>query len=214
MKKIISFSLWGPDPKYVQGAHENLKLQKQFYNDWICRFYVHDSVPMGLIQILKNEGAEIVETFGDLGTGMTRPGMFWRFEVLKDPEVERFIVRDTDSRLSMRELNCVKDWVHSGKNFHIIRDHIQHSTKIMGGMWGATREFAKSIDYDMLLSDFNRVKQKSVYGSDQDFLAQFIYPILNNDVCIHDDWDRYGEGARKIPHLREGNHFIGEPIEL
>ena len=32
-KKIISFSLWGDRPKYVQGALENLALQKIHYPD-------------------------------------------------------------------------------------------------------------------------------------------------------------------------------------
>jgi len=214
LKKIISFSLWGDDLKYIQGAHENLKLQKQFYNDWICRFYCHDSIPLQLTQILKNEGAEIVEKSGDLGTKMDQPGMFWRFEVIKDPEVERFIIRDADSRLSQRERNCVKDWERSGKNFHIIRDNVHHSTKIMGGMWGATKEFINRINYDDLIKQFNDLSYTNTYATDQEFLARMIYPLVKDTACIHDDWDRYGEGARKIPHLRDGNHFIGEPIEL
>jgi hypothetical protein len=41
-----------------------------------------------------------------------------------------------------------------------------------------------------------------------------IYPLVKNTACIHDDWDRYQEGARKIPHLRDGSHYIGEPIDV
>ncbi len=45
MKKIISFSLWGDNPKYTIGAIENAKLAKTIYPDWICRFYVGNSTP-------------------------------------------------------------------------------------------------------------------------------------------------------------------------
>jgi len=214
VKKIISYSLWGDDPKYITGAVENINLQKKFYPSWICRFYVHDSVPNYIYHRLKNDGAELVEKTGDLGVHMDKPGMFWRFEVLKDTDVEKFIVRDTDSRITQREKNCMIDWERSGKNFHIIRDHQYHSTKIMGGMWGATKEFINKIDYDDLIKQFQNLSYTNTYATDQEFLARMIYPLVKNTACIHDDWDRYGEGARKIPHLRDGNHFIGEPIEL
>jgi hypothetical protein len=214
MKKVISYSLWGDNIKYLKGAGENIIGQYHFYPNWICRFYVHDSVPKDTISFLEDMGTEVVQKSGDLGKGMNKPGMFWRFEILKDPEVERFIIRDADSRLTQREKNCVMDWERSGKNFHIIRDNAMHNTKIMGGMWGATREFAKTIDYDNLLNEFKKIEQKSIYGADQDFLAQFIYPLLKNDVIIHDDWDRYKENAKKIPHLRINNEYIGMPFEL
>jgi len=214
MKKIISFSLWGNDPKYLIGALENIKLQKQLYPSWVCRFYVHDSVPPLAIRELMKGKAEIIYKSGNLGHNMNKPGMFWRFDVLKDPEVERFIIRDADSRLGQREKNAVVDWIRSSKNFHIIRDHKFHSTRIMGGMWGATREIAKKIDYDNLLEQFNKIEQKSIYGSDQDFLAQFIYPLIKNDCLIHDEFYFYkDETVRRIPHIRIGEEFIGKPIE-
>jgi len=216
MKKIISFSLWGDNPKYLIGAGLNIYLQKQLYPSWICRFYVHDSVPESNVKQLKTLGAEVVYKTGDLGENMNRPGMFWRFEVIKDPEVERFIIRDADSRLGQRGKNAVLDWIHSGKNFHIIRDHMFHTTRIMGGTWGATQKIAEKIDYDKLLEKFNKIEQKSIYGTDQDFLAQFIYPIIKDDCLIHDPFHFYKEETvRFIPHIRiNGDDFIGKPEEI
>jgi len=40
MKNIISFSLWGNDPMYWKGAVKNIKLAKELYPGFICRFYV------------------------------------------------------------------------------------------------------------------------------------------------------------------------------
>jgi len=215
MKKIISFSLWGDKPKYVTGALENIKARDIFYKGWVCRFYIHTSVPQESIDLISSlRDCEVVIKDEEVGKKREENGMFWRFEVLKDMNVERFIVRDTDSRIAQREKNCVIDWERSGKNFHIIRDHQYHSTKIMGGMWGATKEFINKIDYDDLIKQFQNLSYTNTYATDQEFLARMIYPLVKNTACIHDDWDRYGEGARKIPHLRDGNHFIGEPIEL
>jgi len=213
MSKIISFSLWGDNPKYLQGALENVKLQRQFYKDWTCRFYIHETVPSWLYHRLKNDGCEVIEKCGPLGEHMNKLGMFWRFEALKDKTIDRFIVRDADSRLSQREKNCVIDWEKTGKEFHIIRDHPYHSTLIMGGMWGATRSLIEKINYDDLVNQFNKLQYTNTYASDQEFLARMIYPLIKNNACIHDDLDRYSEGARKIPHFNFDNHYIGESYE-
>ena len=40
MVKVISFCLWGKNPKYVHGLIENIKLAKLYYSDWICWVYI------------------------------------------------------------------------------------------------------------------------------------------------------------------------------
>ena len=58
--------------------------------------------------------------------------MMWRFLVTDDLSVDYFIVRDVDSRLSLRESLAVMDWtrLHSDKAFHCIRDHPSHGLVI------------------------------------------------------------------------------------
>jgi hypothetical protein len=62
--------------------------------------------------------------------------MSWRFLVLGDPTVEKFAVRDLDSRLSQRERMAVEEWENSAFPFRGMRDHPEHSVPLMGGMWG------------------------------------------------------------------------------
>lgn len=208
MKNIISFSLWGSNPKYAQGAVENLKIANKLFPNWICRIYHYDDVPIKYLYELRILGAELIEKRYD------NQGMIWRFEPLLDHTIDRFIVRDTDSILTLRDRNAVLDWITTGKEFHIIRDHIMHGTRIMGGMWGATSEFIKRIDYKKILESHDFKNTPHVFGYDQDFLAQKIYPLVRNTACIHDDYHLFrDENPRNIPHIREGNHFIGEPIE-
>jgi hypothetical protein len=217
MKKIISFSLWGDNLKYIIGALENIKCQKDLFPDWTCRFYCHESINIKWINSFYKESAEVIlKEEIPVIRNMETPGMFWRFEVLRDKDVERFIVRDCDGRLTQREKNCIKDWEKSGKEFHIIRDHDLHNVRIMGGMWGATKQFIDRIDYDDLMSQFDKTIYPMSYAIDQEFLARIIYPLIKDTVCIHDDWARYSDekSVRKIPHLRINNEFIGQPIEI
>ena len=219
MKKIIAFSLWGNNPKYTIGALENIKAQKMLFPDWSCRFYCHTGMHPSDVDKLRNVNDTVEIVLVDeipYICHMNSPGWFWRFNVLTDNSIDRVVIRDADSRLTQRDLNCVKDWEKSKLPFHIIRDHSLHSTRIMAGMWGATREFINSIDYITLLKQFDNLKYPNIYGIDQEFLARMIYPLIKDKACIHDDWHRYSDeiNVRKIPHFRDGNHFIGEPIEI
>jgi hypothetical protein len=46
-----------------------------------------------------------------------------------------------NSRLSRREKSAVYEWIASGKQFHLMRDHPSHSNYAMiGGMWGGTHD--------------------------------------------------------------------------
>jgi hypothetical protein len=53
--------------------------------------------------------------------------MSWRFLVAADTDVERYVVRDIDSRLSLREQAAVDEWIESQKKSHVMRDHSSHS---------------------------------------------------------------------------------------
>src|SRR5580692_8776685 len=100
---IISYCLYGNDNAFQEGAKENLSLSKTLFPGWICQFYVSQEIPQGLKRELIDQGAEVIE--------MTRTsdadGMFWRFLPISDQEVDVFISRDLDARLSARDRHVV-----------------------------------------------------------------------------------------------------------
>jgi hypothetical protein len=98
--RIISFGLYGSKPKYNQGAIKNAELTKIYFPGWKCRFYVTSDVANSTIDRLKELGSEI--EYIPSGMGYTS-GMFWRFLVADDPKVDRYIIRDVDSRLNARD---------------------------------------------------------------------------------------------------------------
>jgi hypothetical protein len=96
-KRVISFGLYGANPKYVAGALRNVELAAVFFPGWVCRFYHDSTVPRHSLADLRRLGAETVNMENGGITGGIA-GMFWRFLVADDRSVDRFIVRDSDSR--------------------------------------------------------------------------------------------------------------------
>ena len=124
MKKVISFCLWGDNPRYTIGAIKNADLANDIYPDWICRYYVGKSVSIEIIEELYTKKNTEIFIMNEQGNWS---GMFWRFLPASDTDVEVMVSRDTDSRLSEREKAAVEEWLESDKGFHIMRDHPAHA---------------------------------------------------------------------------------------
>ena len=64
-----------------------------------------------------------------------------RFGVASGSTVDRYCIRDADSRLIVQEKAAVDEWVKSGRKFNVMRDHPSHTNNPMrGGMWCGTRD--------------------------------------------------------------------------
>lgn len=200
MKKIVSFSLWGDEHKYLVGAIKNAELCHHIYPEWISRFYVGASVPKDVCWKLLSLGAEVIEK--DI-PGDWR-GMFWRFEAASDPEVDIMISRDCDSRLNSRESAAVKEWVGSAFQFHIMRDHPAHSIRILGGMWGVKAPLLR--DMTQLINNFTKGDYWQV---DQQFLRKVVYPRVKRVALIHDEFF----GGRPFPLPRQKLEFVGQVFD-
>jgi hypothetical protein len=197
MKKIISYSLYNSIPKNTINGVINAMLIPHIYPGWIARYYIDDTVPKPIIDVLKTfEHVEIVEM--PRGTGSER--MCWRFLPAADYNTI-MISRDCDSWVSSREKACVDAWLASDKNFHIIYDHCYHTDnkiKIMGGVWGSRNgiipKMAEEIDM------FTKAGQTY----DQGLLSSIIYPNILHTVMIH----------YAVPHYNNKGELICRGKEL
>ena len=73
----------------------------------------------------------------------THPGQFRVFT--RSPPPMRAPSLPINS-LSLRDHYAVEDWVMDGTPFHVVRDHLWHtSMKVMGGTWGARRPVFEKI---------------------------------------------------------------------
>jgi hypothetical protein len=201
MKKVISFSLWGNNPKYTIGAIENAKLAQNIYPGWDCYFFLGSSVTDNIQNRLLSI-PNVVLFYKDHPGDWS--GMFWRFETSYDLEVDISIFRDTDSRLSLREKYAVDEWIQSDKTFHIMRDHPHHGFPILGGMWG----YKSNNKYPIkeLLGSFNKNDR---YGTDYEFFYNSLYPLINDDKVVHDPFfDKID-----FPQPRDGTEFVGDVFD-
>lgn len=207
MKNIIGYSLWGTHPMYWKGALINIDLVNKYYPGFKSRFYINNDSDPDLIKTIKGKNVEIelVNPTGEFG------GMFSRFAAAEEKDVNIFMSRDCDSRISQREVSAVQEWLNSDKDFHIMRDHPWHSVAILGGMWACRNGILRDIN---LMGSISKWKNHSIKGCDQDFLGQIIYPLIKDKSMEHSEFNlRYGGEIRPFPHIRNNYEFVGDVFD-
>jgi hypothetical protein len=200
MTNYISFSLYGSMSHYVSGAIENAKKIKETYPSWKAIFFCSHSISLSAVDKLRKLGSEVV--FVDEPEGFS--ATLWRYRAIYLKDAELVIFRDTDSLVSHREAIAVAEWVSSGKDLHIIRDHPFHTEAIMGGMWGVR---ARAINADKGLFSPLGIPEK--YGVDQILLRARIYRNHHLSRLVHDSWFVREFNSRPLPPSID-NSFIGE----
>lgn len=203
--KIISFSIWGDNPKYTIGAIRNAELTPIIYPDWISRFYCGASVPIEIIKELQSLPSCQVILMDEPGDWTS---MCWRFLPASEKGVEVMVSRDSDSRIDFREKQAVDEWLSSGKSLHIMRDHIEHTSLIMGGMWGIKGGVID--DIGLLINNYHK---GNFWQVDQNFLNSTIYPLFKDDAYVHDEFHKYDKVKHNFPAARQGTDFVGQRVD-
>ena len=194
MYNVISFSLWGDNPCYVEGAVENVKLAAVHYPGWTCRFYVAADCP-GLDILKPLPAIEVVEMppprkggKGHFKNFVAWDGIYWRLLPAADAGIDYFISRDCDGRLNAKEKAAVDAWIASGKSLHTMHVYYFHTYALHGGLWGckggAVPDMQQQIDEWFALHDLaGRVTRES--ESDEKFLSDVIWPRFKADYIGH-----------------------------
>lgn len=215
MKKVIGFCLYGSDynGKYGVGAVCNAEIAKELFPDWTCIFYVSNTYnskwPLGpnedVVESLKKLSNVEIRYFNDDGNpgyNKTR-----RFLPVDDNDVDVFLSRDTDSRLSKREKYLVDIFLQSDKLFHSINDHHLHG-HIMGGMWGIKRG-ALEIPMNELIESSPCVRNTN--DGDQVFMFNVIGPKVKQTTLFHRPGHNVEVPFSSVnPFRPDITHFIGQ----
>jgi len=201
-KVVACYCVWGDKDTgvvkkmYLRGLAENMKIASKY--GWKNHVAIEKDLP---------------------GT----PGYFWRFASYDtEQQYDYFVFRDTDSRISEREVLAVKEWIKSGKTLHIMRDHPHHNHTILGGMWGLKRVKGLNMsnlirkwlkeNYDKYPEYHNRPDKPKGWMLDMFFLKDVIYPMFKNDCLQHDEFfTSYGDTI-PFPIKRNNLEFVGEII--
>ena len=206
-KKVISFCLFGSEPIYTIGAVKNAQIASKIYPDWSLLFWLGDNVPEYIT-------SQLVATGADCRPSPLSNPMLSRFLVNDEPDVERYIVRDTDSRLNAREQFSVNEWIQSQKKFHVIRDHPGQCVVMPGGLWGGTPgEFSMSRLIDKWTGNKAGGHRNSIYNNDQLFLRDAVWPLIQKNCFQHDFCNRnVFRNATPFPARFGEWRFSGERI--
>lgn len=180
-QNIISFSLYGANPRYCETLIKNAELSAEFYPDWICRVYHDDTVPQAVLNHLHHCGVQLI----DMSDEKTIPATLWRFLVIDDPQVSRYLVRDADALFSEKEVAAVQQWLESRYWFHHMRDYFTHTELLLAGMWGGCNGVFPSVK--KLIQKFIAGYQGSARFTDQYFLRTVLWPTIRTSILNHDE---------------------------
>ena len=202
---LVSFSVFGHQMKYLSGALANASAIRGLGNNWQSVFYCGADLDEDFITELSSRGALV---FKEDITKWHPNGMFWRFKAFFEIDYEFCLSRDADSRITKRELSAIQEWTESGLGFHIMRDHPNHETEILGGMWGShsrNRSLFANID--------SRREYGTNFSEDQRFLTKEIYPLIKKDCIVHDSFFKYEWHSKSFPQKRIGLEYVGESVD-
>lgn len=199
MEKIIAYSLWGNNPKYIEGAKKNIELAKMYFPDWKIHLYLSTNTIFDYI----SDNLQIIHRTEKY----SQDGCFWRFESCDSDNI--VIIRDLDDRLSDRHKFVVDEWLASDKDLHLIKDHPNHLYPVMAGLWGVRNGLLKDIKKYILMWN-----NKDYYTTDQDFLKSLlINKFFIDKSFIHDSYKKIFGHEKTIMKPRLNFEFLGDTFD-
>ena len=205
--RIAFVSLFGCNPRYCETAVLNVQAAAELFPQWVCRFYVDASVPTDVCERLRNAGAQVVFATGEAWQGI--PPLMWRFAVMDDPTVQRYLLRDADSLLSTREQAAVQAWVEAGQWFHMMRDYYTHTELLLAGLLGGcSGVFAGVLAHMRAYAQAHTHEQRVV---DQHFLRKCVWPTVRQSLLTHDSWFGF---LNAVPFSTHTDHGLGEQLHV
>lgn len=179
---VIAYCLWGNDKRYQVPLLESVQIQPHLFPGWTMRLYHDATVDAGFLQTLAARGVQMRPMALPPGVPVHRK-LLWRFDVVADPTVQRFLIRDADSLLTIKERVAVDAWLASYYHFHAMRDWYTHTDLLLAGMWGGVGNILPGPDTLMRHYTAWRVENDHV---DQDVLSEAVWPTIRRSVLIHD----------------------------
>jgi hypothetical protein len=181
MVNAFSFCLYGPpNPRYYPGMLENVYLAGKYFPTWKVYVYYAPDVAPSMINHLSACSSVVLRP-----TGITGPkNMIHRFFAIDEPGVDLMMVRDADSRIHWKDRWAIREFVASPCLFHTIRDNVEHSARMMGGLWGMKKSAGVCIrdEYANYIEDTSRGSRNA---HDQNFLSDVLYNRSLPTLLVH-----------------------------
>lgn len=181
-ENVIAYCIWGTNPRYYAPLRETLKITSHLFPGWTIRIYHDASLPESILEPFRSAGADLRPMKAVDGEPEHRR-LLWRFDVCSDPKVKRFLVRDADSILSVKERVAVDAWLNSDRHFHAMRDNFTHTDLVLAGMWGGVGGILPKTAH--MMKSFKPFRLEGTHV-DQDLLTDRLWPTIRGSCLIHD----------------------------
>lgn len=212
MVNAFSFCLYGPETqKYYRGLLENIFLAGKYFPTWKVYVYYAPDVTEGMVNHLSVCTSVILRPTGVYG----EPNMIHRFYAIDEPDVDLMMVRDADSRIHWKDRWAIREFLsHPEFVAHTIRDNVQHTADMMGGLWGLRKSSGLCLRDEYAAYTGNPVLGHR-NGHDQNFLSDMIYPKVLPKLLVHYSNKRAkrGEHAVEFPFDWSNDVYCGR-VEL
>lgn len=192
LPQIISLSLFGSKPKYIEGVKKYIESLKRsgLLKKWDVRIYIASrkdnknvllSTNKNIQKILLNNGLELAHVDNGNPNGYSLEGTFWRF--LPVNERCRVLIRDVDDIVSAHELISISEWINSGLTWTRIMFFCCISPFIASGI-GVIGKPGLINDYINKLKNY---PYKKKYGDDELFTKDYMFleAIKTDSLCTH-----------------------------
>lgn len=212
MVNVFSFCLYGPEnPKYYTGLLENIFLAGKYFPSWKVYVYYAPDVTQSFINHLSACSSVVLFPTNEFGA----INMIHRFCAIDQPDVEIMMVRDADSRIHWKDRWAIREFVRQPQFVaHTIRDNIEHTADMMGGLWGLRKSSGLHMrtEYSQYKEDASKGYRN---GHDQNFLGDVIYPKVVSRMLVHYSNNRrkLGETAVEFPFEWSNDVYCGR-IEM
>jgi tetratricopeptide (TPR) repeat protein len=181
-RNLIVYTLWGDDARYRVPLAENARIARHLFPGWTMRVYHDVAVDPAYLTDLQGMGVQLCPMTLPAGVPAHRR-LLWRFEPIADPAVRRFLIRDADSLLTVKERVAVDAWLASAAHFHAMRDWYTHTDLLLAGMWGGVGGILPSPA--VLLGAYSNWRAETSH-IDQDLLSEMVWPVVRQSLLIHD----------------------------
>ena len=199
----FSFALYGQSEKYWRGMLENIRLIRTEFPTATILVHYMDDVPSAffkealqstriiLWRLCSNEPNKMVQR-------LLRLNYF---------EQGAFFIRDADSRVTARDAHCIRAFLASDKQYHAVRDHPYHKSRIMGGLFGYKKgaQWPTPLPFSSLFQEWRQGQSGDAaqYGLDEAFLRDIIFSRIKHTLLLQSDC---------IGHTNEDVVPIGRPL--
>jgi hypothetical protein len=199
---LFAFALYGSGTKYTRGMIKNCEMLAEHFPGCRVGIALGDDVPPEIVRALEEIcGQVVLVKLGFSGAAAMAERMFLLEENPAFADCTVVFVRDADSRVHSRDRSCIRAFLDEevgGEGAgslrhlaHTIRDHIYHTQPIMGGLFGLRREGLDGLIGGRLRPRYRAFLEacgcSSGYGTDERFLAEVVYPLVQEALLVHTD---------------------------